>query len=80
MTAPRFEIESKCVREASEDQFAKYKAWLRDSETFKFYTFTGPTRDDVKAQAVAMARKIRPPRSEEYSFVCGRHQVGALHS
>lgn len=69
---PRFEIESKCTREAFEDQFAEYTSWLRDSKTRQVYIFTGITRDDVKAQAVAKAREIKPPRSEEYSFVCQR--------
>lgn len=73
----RFEIESKCTREAFEATFAEYTAWLRDTQELRVYTFTGPTREDVKAQAVAKARQIKPPASEQYGFVCKRHMVGA---
>jgi hypothetical protein len=68
----RFEIESKCIREANEAQFAVYRAWLRDTVRMTVKTFDGPTRDSVKTQAVAAARAV----TAEFAFICRRDQIG----
>lgn len=71
---PRFEIESKCIQEAFEDRFATYKAWLRDSETGKVYTFEARTREQVKEKARKYA--IRIQANEGFAFVCPSNHIG----